>query len=146
VLARVERAVATQPCWRERIRVTGYVLLEFLREDERVTHLSVIETRRVGGRPEQLLTEAIERLVDLLDEGRAELPDPESLSRATAQALGARIFELICIAVEQDRLTQGEDMIRLLIYEAVRPYLGPDAAAQELNLPRPQGKVGLGSA
>lgn len=133
LLARVERATSAQECWRERIRATGYVLLEFLREDERVTHLCVIETRRVGGRPQRLLDETIARLTDLLDEGRAELDDPESSSRATAEQIAARIFELICVAVEGDHLDEGEDMIRLLIYEAVRPYLGVDVAARELN-------------
>lgn len=133
LMSRVERAIAEQECWRERIRATGHVLLEFLREDQRVTHLCVIETRRLGGRPEQLLTGAIDRLTDLLDQGRAELDDPESLSRGTAESIAARIFDLVCVAVEKDRLDEGEDMIRLLTYEAVRPYLGADAAARELN-------------
>lgn len=145
LLARVERAVAEHDCWRERIRATGFILLEFLREDERVTHLCMVETRRLGGRPEEVLNGAIDRLTDLLDEGRAELEDPESLSRATAESIAARILDLICVAVEQERLGEGEDMIRLLVYEAVRPYLGADAAARELNAlvdPDALGSVG----
>jgi AcrR family transcriptional regulator len=143
LLERIERAADRQECWRERIRAAGYVLWRFLREDERVTHLAAIEARRAGERPQRLLSETLDRLVNLLDEGRKEYEGREQLSRATAEELGARMFDHVCLAIEEGRLNDGGDTIRLLIYEAVRPYLGADAAAQELNVPLDPAALGL---
>lgn len=137
LMARLERATEEEACWRERIRATGFVLWDFLREDPRVTHICLIEARRSGERPRRLLDETLAWLTDRLDEGRAEHAEPESVSRATSDAVGARIFEQICEGFEMNQLAGDDDTIRLLIYEAVRPYLGPDAAAQELNVRAP---------
>jgi AcrR family transcriptional regulator len=143
LLARIERAAQAHECWRERIRAAGYVLWGFLREDERVAHLAIIEARRAGERPQRLLSETIDHLVDLLDEGRKEYEGPEQLSRATSEALAARIFDHVCLAIEEGRLNDGGDTVRLLIYEAVRPFLGADAAARELNVPLDPEALGL---
>jgi hypothetical protein len=53
------------------------------------------------------------------------------------------MFDHVCLAIEEGRLNDGGDTIRLLIYEAVRPYLGADAAAQELNVPLDPAALGL---
>ena len=89
LFVRIERAVADQPSWRDRVRATAYVFLRFLREDPRVTWLSVIEVRTAGERPQQLLAEASESLLDLIDEGRPERRGDDSITRATAE--GSRI-------------------------------------------------------
>src|SRR6478609_7827989 len=85
---RFAHAIADEHTWRDRIRATAYVFLRFLREDSRVTHLAVIDVRSAGERALRLFTEAFEDLNNLLDQGRGERRHPDSLSRATAEAIG----------------------------------------------------------
>jgi AcrR family transcriptional regulator len=136
--ARVELAIAAQPTWRDRLRAAAYAFLRFLRDDERVTHLSVIEVRMAGERPQLLFGEAFNRLMDLLDEGRVERADPDSITRATAEGVGARIFSQIDEAVENGRLDLGDEAIPELMYAAVFPYLGVAPATEELRIPPPR--------
>jgi AcrR family transcriptional regulator len=136
--ARVELAIAAESAWRDRLRAAAYTLLRFLREDERVTHLSVIEVRTAGDRAQTLFAASFDRLMDLLDGGRAESPDPDLLSRATAEGVGARIFGQIFEAVEQEKFDLGEQAVPELMAAAVFPYLGTEAAAQELRMPPPR--------
>jgi AcrR family transcriptional regulator len=87
-LARLERALAGQPDWRGRLRASAYVLLRFLTEDEKVTHLGTVEVQSAGERSRRLFAEATTRLYELIDEGRDERGLPDSITPATAQAIG----------------------------------------------------------
>ena len=135
-LARVQRAVEDQPTWRDRIRATAYIFLRFLREDERVTRLSVVEVRSAGERAQLLFAQAAEVLYGLLDEGREKRDDPEAISRATAESIGGGIFAQIYAAVSHDSPLQ-EDIVPKLMYAAVMPYVGSAAALEELRIPSP---------
>jgi AcrR family transcriptional regulator len=139
---RFARAIAGQESWRDRIRATAYVFLRFLREDSRVTHLAVIDVRSAGERALRLFTEAFEDLNNLLDQGRGERRHPDSLSRATAEAIGGGIFGQMYAAVENGTLDLGEEAVPKLMYAAVLPYLGVQAASEELEiLPPPPNSV-----
>jgi hypothetical protein len=47
----------------------------------------VVEVQGAGERPRRLFAEVFERLLALIDEGRAEHREPDSLSRATAEGV-----------------------------------------------------------
>ena len=78
-----------------------------------------------------LFVETFERLVDLIDEGRGETDDPDSLTRATAVGVGGVIFARVQEAVAAGELELGEEELPQLMYAAVFPYLGAAAAEQE---------------
>jgi AcrR family transcriptional regulator len=135
VFDRISRAAAAQHTWRDRVRAVAYVLLRFLREDERVTHMSVVDIRWAGERAQRLQAKAMQDLMDLLDQGRTELGDSGSISRTTAEAVGGGIFGQMFMAVE--RGTLSEEAVPKLMYSAILPYLGPEVAAEELSIPPP---------
>jgi AcrR family transcriptional regulator len=135
-LARLEGAVAGEAAWRDRLRAAAYFLLDYFREDERVTQFGIVEIRYAGERAQRLLAEVIEALFDLLDEGRGE-NDDASRTRATAEAIGGGIFRQISLAVE--RGTLDEQGVPQMMYAAVLPYLGMHAAREELGIPPPAG-------
>ncbi len=138
LFARIEAAVAGKYTWSDRTRAAAYAFLHFLREDERVTKLGVIEMRTAGERSQQLLAEVSDSLLDLVDEGRAERPEADLLTRATAEGISARISTQIFSAVEHGCLDLGEEAIPELMYGAVLPYLGAEAAAEELRITPPR--------
>ena len=135
-LARLEGAVTGGPTWRDRVRAAAYFLLDYFREDERVTQFGVVEIRYAGERAQLLLAEVIEALLDLLDQGRGE-NDDASRTRATAEAAGGGIFRQISAAVE--RGTLDEQGVPQMMYAAVLPYLGVHSALEELSIPPPAG-------
>lgn len=133
-----QEAVAGERGWRDRMRATAYALLRFLRRDERVAHLAAVEAQNVGAAQGPFL-DTFNRLVDLIDEGSAEAGGPDSPSRATALGVGGVMFARIQEAVAEGELGLGEEEIPELMYGAVFPYLGAEAAAEELRIPPPPG-------
>lgn len=92
-----------------------------------------VEVRQAGERAQILLGEGIEAMVDLVDEGRSERRHPRSISGATAEALTGAILGQIVHAVETDSLTA--DAVPQFMYSVVLPYMGSDAAIEELRMP-----------
>jgi AcrR family transcriptional regulator len=134
---RAQEAVAGQSGWRDRMRATAYALLRFLRADERVARLAAVEPQHAGEGAQRLFLETFNRLVDLIDEGSAEASGPDSPSRATALGVGGVVFARIQEAVAEGELGLGEEEIPELMYAAVFPYLGAEAADEELRIPPP---------
>ncbi len=136
--ARLQVALAAESGWRDRLRAAAYAFLRFLRADRRVTHLAVVDVRLAGGRAQVLFGEAFARLLALLDEGRAERADPGSLSPATAEGVAAAIFGRIQEAVAARSPDLRDEAVPGLMYAAVLPYLGAEAAAEELTISPPR--------
>jgi AcrR family transcriptional regulator len=134
---RAQEAVAGQVGWRDRMRATAYALLRFLRADERVARMAAVEAQHAGEGAQRLFVETFNRLVDLIDEGSAEASGPDSPSRATALGVGGVLFARIQEAVAEGELGLGEEEIPELMYAAVFPYLGAEAADEELHIPPP---------
>jgi AcrR family transcriptional regulator len=135
--ASAQEAVAGERGWRDRMRATAYALLRFLRRDERVARLAAVDAQAGGEGAQKAFLETFNRLVDLIDEGSAEASGPDSPSRATALGVGGVVFARIQEAVAEGELALGEEEIPELMYAAVFPYLGAEAAAEELRIPPP---------
>src|SRR5215213_2557490 len=132
-----EAARAGLTSWRERLRATAYALLRYLAEDERVTHFTVIEVRRGGERAQLLIGEGIEELIDLLDEGRSQPGAPDSLTRPTAESVAGGLFNQLYLAFAHGDSPHESEVVPEAMYTAVLPYVGPEAAAEELRIPAP---------
>lgn len=135
--AEAQEAVATQEGWRDRMRATAYALLRFLRRDRRVARFAAVEVEHAGKAAQGPFLETFNRLVDLLNEGSSEADGPESPGLATAIGIGGVVFARVQEAVANDELGLGEEEIPELMYAAVLPYLGPEAAEAELHIPPP---------
>lgn len=135
--ALAQDAVAGERGWRDRMRATAYALLRFLRRDERVARFAAVEAQHAGDAGQRPFLDTFNRLVDLIDEGSAEASGPGSPSRATALGVGGVVFARIQEAVAEGELELGEEEIPELMYAAVFPYLGAEAAAEELRMPPP---------
>ena len=139
---RAQEAVADESGWRDRMRTTAYALLRFLRSDERVARLAAVEVQYAGKRAQELFQETFGRLVKLLDEGSSEAGGPDSPGLATAIGVGGVVFARVQEAVAKGELGLGEEEIPELMYAAVFPYLGAEAAAEELRIPPPPDLAG----
>jgi AcrR family transcriptional regulator len=137
---RIGSAVAATGSWQEGIRAMGEAIFEFIVEDPRRARFMFLGTLCFGERVQIMRDETVSLLTVILDQGRAELDDPESLSPATAEAIVGAVYHQL-----RTHIAQGEaddpaalaELCRQLIYLALQPYLGAEAALTEMRKPWP---------
>jgi AcrR family transcriptional regulator len=134
LLGTVLAAISDQPAWRDRLRATAYAMADFIAEDEMRAHFGVFEVRSAGDRALNLLGRTYERLFDLIDMGRRERRRAGAISRATAEAIGGTMFFQMFASYEEGSIDAVRARVPELMYVAVLPYLGEEAAAEELRL------------
>jgi AcrR family transcriptional regulator len=138
LLIRAAQAFATGQLWQDQLRAVAHAMLRFLQEDSDRARIMVVEVLSAGDRAQLIRDQGMEALFEFIDQGRNELEDPDSISRTTAEAVGGAIFSRIRMEIE----TGGSDSLTALLpkmmYSAVLPYLGPEAAAEELNMLPPK--------
>ena len=124
--------------WPDRLRVAAYATARYLRERPVESHFNFIEMLEAGEEAQVYRDRYVQRIVDLIDEGRSRLPDPDAIGREVALAAFGSIYEFLT-----RKFLQGEDPWTLdryvpdLMHLAVQPYLGADAARAELSIPPP---------
>jgi len=137
LLTRSMPAFTREESWRDALRAVAHTLLHFLQEDPARARIMLVEVLSAGERAQLIRDQGMEALFEFIDLGRAELDDPDSLTRATAEAVGGAIFNRIRSEVERGETASLPDLLPKMMYSAVMPYLGPKAAAEELELPPP---------
>ncbi len=133
------RAFEAPGQWRDRLRAAAWVTLRFLQADARRTRFLVLEVLNAGEVAQAHRQLAIASQAEWIDAGRRELADPDSLSRATAEHIAGAINEMLVRATRSGEIANGSGTLRQLMYLAVRPYLGEEAAREELTMPPPRG-------
>lgn len=131
-------ARARADSWRGRVRATAYALYRFLADDEKLRRFTTAEVRGGGERVQLLFGEEVEALFDLIDEGRREPGAPATLTRATAEQVGGGIFnQLYAVGSRGGPMPPEGEIIPQLMYAVVLPYLGDEAAREELRISPP---------
>lgn len=130
------RAFAGQTKWRDQIRAVAYAMFDYIDEDRRRGNFMFVQIMVGGERAQRLRDEGTAAMAQMIDQGRNQLDNPDQLSRGTAEAIAGSIFQQIRGAVERDD-PNARDLVPQLMYNVVLPYLGNEAAAEELALPPP---------
>jgi AcrR family transcriptional regulator len=134
---RLAAAFAEGSDWRERLRRTAYASLDYFEEDPARARFTTIELLKAGDQAAALADQSLGMLVDLIDAGRYETENPESVPRSTAEAAVGSIWSLLARKIRQHELAD-ETVVPQLMYIAVLPYLGEEAAKEELRRPTPK--------
>jgi len=127
----MRRAVAGEPGWRGQLRGALGGLLGFLDEEPEIGRALLVEVHAAGPRAVSKRTEAMERAAKAVDLAREESEDDAPAISAEAVVAGV-------LAVLHSRLAGGEDggftrLLPELMYLAVLPYFGVEAAAEEMR-------------
>ena len=131
-------AFASEEVWRDQIRAAAYAIFDLVAEDRRFARFLFVDTLAAGERVTLLREEGLVAFSQVIDLGRNELEDPDSVSSTTAVAIAGTVYNQIRVAIQADALT--EDLVPKLLYNVVLPYLGSEAAEEELRLPRDPGQ------
>jgi AcrR family transcriptional regulator len=137
LLARVGKVYANEHEWRDRLRATAYELLRFLQEDPERARLMTVDVLSAGERAQLIRDQGMMALIELVDQGRQELENPGSISRAIAEGITGAIYHRIHVALAAGHFDTLEEMVPELMYHAVLPYLGTEVALEELATPPP---------
>ncbi len=118
--------------WHDRVWAAGWAALRFLQEDPVRARFFVVEVNGAGSAAQARRDRLLQGLVDLIDAGREELEDPESVSRCTAEIVAGAIYGTVLGKVEGGGIERDTDFLPELVYMAVMPYLGSRVAEDEL--------------
>lgn len=134
----VYAAYEAEEVWRDGFRAAAYAAARYVRDHPEVVRFGTIEMFSAGLMAQAHRQSHLQQMVDLIDAGRQELDDPDSVGRGVAEATFGAIYELIVKEVGSGRGTgSAEDFVPDLMYIAVRPYLGHERAREELTIPPP---------
>lgn len=124
--------------WRESLRASAYTMVRFMRENPREVGFGALHILAAGDVAQVYREQQLQQWVDLIDLGRRELDDPDSIGRGVAESALGSIHARLLKELEKGEGTESlEKFVPELMYIAVRPYLGHEVAKEELTLPPP---------
>jgi AcrR family transcriptional regulator len=135
-------AYDAEDSWRDGLRAAAYYAALYFRDRPRETAFGTVQMFAAGEVAQGHRERQLHRLVALIDRGRQELDDPDSMSRGVAEGVFGSIYELLVSYQRNGRgTTAAVDLVPDLMYVAVRPYLGHETALEELSIPPPPEAV-----
>jgi AcrR family transcriptional regulator len=129
-MAQMAAVFGAEATWHEQLSAVAYAMLDWLREDPDRARFTFVESLNAGEATQGTRDEYFSWLFALIDQGRREMPDPDSLTPATAAAIGGTIFNQIRAEIEAGRVARLDLLAPKLIYSALLPYLGAEAARE----------------
>ena len=124
-------ADAEEPSWRGRMRGSLRGLLEFLDSRPQIGRALLVEVHAAGPRAVERRSEAMVRAAKLIDLAREEGDD--EAPAISAEAVVAGILAVLHTRLAGEWESGFELLLPELMYLAVLPYFGADAASAELG-------------
>jgi AcrR family transcriptional regulator len=131
-------AYEQHPLWRDGMRAAAYAAARFVRDNPRYIRFSTVMMNGATDLARTHRDMSFQLFAQIIDAGRQELEDPDSVSPETALTVIGSIVQLIFREVGRHGATaDAESFVPQLMYQAVRPYLGHAEALKELSVPPP---------
>jgi AcrR family transcriptional regulator len=129
-------AVECQSGWRNQLRAFSVATIDFLREDRLRARFLIVEVGPGGERLRVAREADLAKLCELIE------PEPEETGAASGplkptDSLVGGVFMHLYRTIQRDRLDSAYDGIPEMLYSFVLPYLGEQAALEELHRPVP---------
>jgi AcrR family transcriptional regulator len=126
------RAYESREEWPDRLRAVAYRVIEGLSHDPCRASFGV-EVLAAGDAARARRDMTMRVIASLIDAGRQEMEDPESVPHTTAEALAGSAYGQIYSRVVRGDVDELPDLVPQLMSAAVMPYLGIEAAMAELS-------------
>jgi AcrR family transcriptional regulator len=135
--SRVFDAFESEPEWRDGLRAAAYAAARWIREHPREIRYGTIEMMAAGEFAQTRRDATLRSFVDLVDAGREQLEEPDSVSPSMAEGVIGGIVVMLTKNLRRGTRVSAEDLVPGLMFLAVRPYLGHVAAREEMTIPPP---------
>lgn len=135
--AKVRGAYATTSSWPDNLRDAAYEVTRWIRDYPDATWFGMVGVLEAGEMARVMREGVFRWCAQMIDDGRAASPRPESVPLgAPLLAIGA-IVEILTRQVQGTIIADPVETVPKMMYGAVRPYLGEEAARRELAIPPP---------
>jgi AcrR family transcriptional regulator len=125
------------PTWREGARAAVYLAARHIRDHPRGAAFSLLQRFNVDDLIQEHRERQMRMIVERIDLGRQEMDDPDSLSPQVAEGIMGSIFEMLMGEFQRGNGDRIEEFVPTVMYVGVLPYLGHEAALEELTIPPP---------
>jgi AcrR family transcriptional regulator len=126
------RAYESRDEWPDRLRAVAAQIVSGLRDDPSRASFGV-EVLAAGDAARARRDMTMRVVAGLIDAGRQQMDDPEAVPHTTAEALAGSAYGQIYSRVVRGAVDELPDLIPQLMSAAVMPYLGVEAAMEELS-------------
>jgi AcrR family transcriptional regulator len=135
----IQSAYDTQDCWPDSLRAAAWAAADWIDRHPRTAAFGSVDVLNARDEMTRVRREqAFQYCAGLIDRGREVAPDRAAVPEAAAvMAIGA-VAQILTLRLGQGEDLEIERMAPLMMYGAVRPYLGEEAARRELSVPRPE--------
>jgi AcrR family transcriptional regulator len=117
--------------WPDRLRAVACEIIENLRHDPNRASFAV-EVLSAGDAARARRDMTMRVIASLIDAGRNEMDDPESVPHTTAEALAGSAYGQVYAKVVRGEADELPGLVPQLMSAAVMPYLGVEAGLAEL--------------
>jgi len=128
----IQAAAAAEEGWSQQLRAGLLALLDFLDAEPDVSRALIVEVHSAGPPAREKRALAMRRAAAYLDRARAEEGSSGAPSIAS-EAVTAGIVSVLHSRLTNPRGPDFRSLLPELMYVAVLPYFGPEAAAEELR-------------
>jgi AcrR family transcriptional regulator len=131
-LGTMVRAYESREEWPDRLRAVAYEVIAGLSNDPSRASFGV-EVLAAGDAARARRDMTMRVIASLIDAGRQEMDDPDSVPHTTAEALAGSAYGQIYSRVVRGAVDELPALVPQLMSAAVMPYLGIEAAMAELS-------------
>lgn len=136
-LTRLLAAYASAPTWPESLRAAAYEVTRWMRDNPDCAWWGMVGVLEAPDMALVRREDVFKRCAELIDTGRAVAPDPRAVPRSAPLIAVGAIVETVRRYEEGTVIVDPVATVPQLMYAAVRPYLGEEAARRELDIPPP---------
>jgi len=133
----VRTAFESEDRWPDSLRAAAYAQARWIVENPRKTRFGMLETLWASELTGALRDQLFGEYVAMVDAGRAVAPDPDSVPELTAESVIGSVAQATTRFSEAIGERDPIAAVPEMMYLAVRPYLGEEAARRELTIPPP---------
>lgn len=129
--------------WPDSLRAAAYAHLRWILDNPKKMRFGLLEVLWAGEMTSALRDNLFRSYIEMVDAGREVAPDPGAIPAYTAEGVVGSITQVVVRNMGKpgggDLLSQVPEMM----YLAVKPYLGEEAARRELTIAPPKGRDDL---
>jgi AcrR family transcriptional regulator len=126
--------------WPDSLRAAGYAHARWILENPKKMRFGLFETLWAGELASALRDDVFGAYIAMVDAGREVAEDPGSIPTYTAESVVGSIIQVVVKNLVRPDKPGARDpfsLVQEMMYLAVRPYLGEEAARRELTIPPP---------
>ncbi len=131
-MASLMHAYDSERDWPDRLRAVAHEVVGSLCDEPSRASFAV-EVLAAGDAARARRDMTMRVIASLIDAGRKEMEDPESVPHTTAEALAGSAYGQVYAKVVRGDTDELPKLVPQLMSAAVMPYLGVEAALEELN-------------